>query len=296
MWRASGLLVFNIGFNTGFDTKTIAFYRIKKMRKERFRMVRKKCRYVIFVALTLVIGVGCASPTSNLKKPTRTERARMLIQIANGAIIEGDAIGALQNLAEAEKENNRLPELFHSRALAFHQKKDLDKAILAARKAVELKPDYSDANNTLGKLLMDSGKHQEAIRYLELAANDSLYRESFKAWTNLGILKFRLEDYAQSEEFLNNAIKDSPLGSCIAYHYLGHISLKKKHFDEAIHHYEQATKKSCAGYGEARVSLGMAYEQNKQSHLARKVFLDVEKRFPNTQYAEQALEHLRYLP
>jgi Tfp pilus assembly protein PilF len=220
----------------------------------------------------------------------------MLIEIANSAIIEGDAIGALENLMRAEKEDSELPELYHSKALAFFMKKDLQSAIAQARKAVELKPDYSDANNTLGKLLIDAGRPDQAIAPLELAAKDPLYREAYKPLTNLGILYYRRGTYDRAEQYLTKAINEVPSGACVAYYYRGHLRLRESRFREAQLDYDNAGKRVCAGFADARLALGIAYERGKQYEMARKTFVEVTNRFPNTQVAEQAMQHLRFLP
>src|SRR4051794_26777065 len=103
---------------------------------------------VIGVSLALA---SCASGPKKVEL-TDTERARNLVNLANGAIMENDPTGALQTLLEAEALDPKLPELHHSKALAFHLKHDDAKAIAEARRAVELKPNYAEANNTLGKL------------------------------------------------------------------------------------------------------------------------------------------------
>jgi Tfp pilus assembly protein PilF len=241
---------------------------------------------------------GCATEPEQTthKELDSTEKAVMLIKIGNGALVEGDPTGALQNFARAEEEDADLPELHHSKALAYFAKHDLKRAIDSARQAVKLKPNYADANNTLGKLLLEAGDYKDAVGPLNIAAKDPLYRESFKAWTNLGILNYRQNSFAQAENYLNRAVLDAPNQACIALYYRGHIKLREAKFDEAIHDYDQATRKTCAKFGEAHLALGIAYEKNRQFELARKTFLEIQKRYPNTKLAEQALDQLRYLP
>jgi Tfp pilus assembly protein PilF len=256
-------------------------------------------RFKFFAALCLIpviAQLGCSTGEVQQRELTKTERARMFVQIANGALVEGDPTGALHNLLKAEEEDANLPELYHSKALAYYGKHDLDSALHAVRKAILIKPNYAEANNTFGKLLIDAGKYEEAEKPLKVAANDALYRDSYKAWINLGILKYRRNDLVQSELYLNHAIQDAPSQACIAYYYRGHIRLKDQKLNEAIRDYSQATKKLCAHFGEAHVALGLAYKQNQQIDLARKTFLEIQKRYPNTRFAEQAMEHLRYLP
>lgn len=253
---------------------------------------------VFFTLVPLFLGLilqGCASDgkKGNL---SRSDRARMLVGVANAALVENDPTGALQALAEAEILDPSLPELHHSYALAFFKKHDLQRALNHAKRSVELKPDYSEANNTFGRLLIENGKLIEAIPYLETAAKNPLSRESYKAWTNLGLVHYRLGDFASAQKMMDRAIEESPLNSCVAYYYRGEIKARGSQLKSAIEDYERATRKICASFGEAYLALGMAYEQSRQYNLARKTFLEVEKRFPNTKIAEQAIDRVRFLP
>lgn len=251
------------------------------------------------LAVSALFSGACATggPGKHEKKePSRTERARMLVEVANGALSEGDPTGALENLLRAEREDAKLPELHHSKALAFFMKHDLPAATAEARKAVELKEDYTEANNTLGKLLMDQGKALEATPFLSRAANDPIYRESYKPLTNLGILEYRRGDTAGASRYFSRAIEAAPSLACIAYYYRGHIHMKDSRFREAVADYDNAGKKACAGFADAHLAMGLAYERNKQFDLARKKYLEIQNRYPNTKVAEQAVSHLRYLP
>jgi len=246
-------------------------------------------------AFAWVVCASCAT-TPTVKPLSHEERARFLVEIAGGSLDEGDPTGALQSLAQAEVENPTMPEIFHTRALAFNAKHDLPLAIQAAKRAVELKPDYSDANNTLGKLLMDDGQTSAAIKYLTLAASDILYRDAYKAQTNLGILNYRQGRFNKSLEYLNRAILSSPVLACVAYYYRGNLDLRDSNFKDAVRDYAKATQQVCANFQLAHLALGIALEESRQFDRARKTFLEIQKRFPNTRVADQAFEHLRKLP
>lgn len=242
------------------------------------------------------LGLGCATPEKTQKSLSPTERARLLVEVGNGALLEGDPTGALQSLVQAEKEDPNLPELHHSKALAYYAKHDLNKALTSAKKAISLKADYSDANTTLGKLLLDAGKYDEAKAPLNLAAQDPLNRDAYKAWTNLGIIQYRQGDYLKAGSLLNQAIQSAPQVACVAYYYRGHLKLRDSNFDEAIENYGLATKRFCANFGDAYLALGIAYQRGRHYELARKTFLEIEKRYPNTKLAERALDQLKYIP
>lgn len=244
----------------------------------------------------ILFSIGCSTGEPKRKEVSKRDRARMLIEIGNGALTEGDPTGALENYLRAEELEPNLPELHHSKALAFYAKHDLNTAIASAKRAVEIMPNYADANNTLGKFLIDAEKYDEALVPLEVAAKDPLYREAYKAWTNLGIIKYKKEDFSKAEEMMTHAIQESPLRSCIAYYYRGHIKLRANHMDEAIKDYSQATQKICANFADAQYALGVAYHRNQKYDLARKTFLEIQKRFPKSKFAELAIEQLRNIP
>ena len=237
---------------------------------------------------------ACAS--SSTRALSKSERAQLLLEIANGSLAEGDPTGALQNLVAAEKIDPTLPEIYHSKALAFYAKHDYPAAIVEAKHALKLRPDYDDANDTLGKLLLDTGDYADAVVPLTAAANDPLYRGAYKALTNLGILYYRQSQFAKAKTYFRQATLASPSIACIASYYLGNLSLRESRFKDAIRHYDQATRGFCGGFADAHLAVGIAYQEDRQFDLARKKFLEVQKQYPNTPVADEAISRLRTLP
>lgn len=224
------------------------------------------------------------------------ERAQRLVHVADGAVREGDPTGALQFLQEAESHDATLPELHHVRALALVQKHEYAAAILSAEKALRIMPDYAEASNTLGRLLMETGRPAEAIPYLQRAASNLVFRESYKADINLGILYYRTGQEALSRKHLDHAILVAPMQSCVAYYYRGHLDLKAGKMSDAISDYEKATLRFCGKFADAHLALGMALVRDHQYERARKKLLDVYRIFPESNVAKQAMEQMRRLP
>jgi Tfp pilus assembly protein PilF len=247
--------------------------------------------------IILFLSLGCASTgTKKPKEMTKSERAQFLLDSANGSLSENDPTGALQTLVVAQGLDPENAAIYHSEALAFYAKKDLASAVERAQKAVSLAKRYPDAENTLGKLLIDSGKPQQAIPYLMKAATDPLYREAYKSWTNLGIVAYRGGEYSKAKTYFDNAVTAAPVTACVAYYYRGHLHLKNSEFKLAVRDYDQATKKYCAAFVDAHLALGIAYEQSHEYDQARRKFLEIQSHFPNSNYADQAVSHLRNLP
>src|SRR4051794_2197792 len=119
-------------------------------------------RVIPLVCLAWVL-TSCATPSQTTSpKLSTTERARLFVDMANSSLMDGDPTGALRLLMSAEAEDPNLPELHHTKSLAYSAKKDQVTAIMEARKAVQFKPDYAEANTTLGTLLVDAGRYEDA--------------------------------------------------------------------------------------------------------------------------------------
>lgn len=245
------------------------------------------------LALALTAG-GCSAPGTPLRSDK--ERALAYLNSANAFLMDGDPTTALEQALLAEKCDPSIAQVHHTMALIYVEKHYPAKALAEARRAVELDPTDPAASNTLGKLLMDAGKPDEAIKPLTASAENPLYHESYKPWTNLGILYYRRTQLARASQCLNRAIEASPQLACIAYYYRGHIDLQKGLLKGAIMDYDRATRGFCAGFAEAHLALGIAYERNRSFDKARQVYLDIEDRFATSPVAEQAMRHLRKLP
>jgi Tfp pilus assembly protein PilF len=249
-----------------------------------------------WVGLTLTAVALSSCATGGAKRVSTEEKAALYVNAANGALLDGQPVAALQDLAEAEKLMPKMPEIFHMRALVYASKNDVPQAIQAAERAVELNPKYSAAHTTLGKLLMDTGRTDEAVKHLQAASSDDLYPESYKPLTSLGILYYRKMDLKLATQYLDKAVAAEPHGACLAYYYRGHIHLHQGEFRQAIHDYNQATRRFCANFAEAHLALGIAYERDKQYDAARKKYLEIKNQFSTTAVADQAISHLKYLP
>ena len=250
---------------------------------------------IIVLGTCALLVAGCSTAPEK-KELTHKQRAGLLLDVGNGALVEGDPTGALSTLIQAEQEDPDMPEVHHSMALAYFAKNDLNEALQEAETAVKLAPKFADANNTLGKILVDMGRYNEATAPLLSAAASPLYRDTFKSWTNLGILYYRKGELSKASDYFEKAIDNSRDQACIAYYYRGHLRLREGKYTDAIRDYKQATQKACGGFADAHLAIAITYERTKQFDLARRSYLNIGERFPNTKAADQAMEHLRALP
>jgi tetratricopeptide (TPR) repeat protein len=216
--------------------------------------------------------------------------------MASASLAEGDPTSGLQALAEAEKIDPSVAEIRYLRTRAFHMKQDYPRALVEIKKFLEISPKSSDGLLTLGILQMELGKPKEALAPLMEAANDPLYERASQAQTNLGILHYRQGEFQEAEYWFNKAVLEAPATACVAYYYRGHLRLKESKFKDAKEAYQRSTQQFCGAFGEGFIALGIVYQHLKDFDQARKTFLEVQQRFPNTKLAEQAMERLRKLP
>ncbi|MFN7684197.1 MAG: tetratricopeptide repeat protein [Oligoflexia bacterium] len=240
----------------------------------------------------MLLASACATASNSSKK----NLAFQWISMGASAVEDGDAAGALQYVARAEQAVPREPSLHHVRALAYALRKDLPSALSSARRAYELAPADSSIATTYGKFLMESGNHSEAIRILTPAANDSLYRESYKARTNLAILYLARNERSLAREQLDRAINESQGMACHAHFFRSQIHMQEGRVADGLKDLDAATKNACSAFAEAHLASGIALSRNRQYSKARQKFLEVSKRFSGTEFAEKALENLKYLP
>ena len=95
----------------------------------------------------------------------------------------------------------------------------------SARKALEHNPDFRDAKNLLGQVLINAKKYKEAIAVLEPLTKDPAYVHPYLAWGNLGwaqVLDGQLDAGVAS---LKNAVTEPRF--CVGHYRLG-IGFEKK--------------------------------------------------------------------
>ena len=141
----------------------------------------------------------------------------------------------------------------------------LDESVAAYRKAIDLRPDYAEAYNTLGAALRGQKKLNEAAAAFRKAIDAN--PDYAEAYYNLGIV---LRDQKKPEEAVaayRKAIYLKP-DYAEAYTNLGNALCDQKKVDEAVAAYHKAIDLK-PDTAEAHYSLGIAlYDQKKLDEAA----------------------------
>lgn len=151
-----------------------------------------------------------------------------------------DAIHA-GNLDEAETEfkgilekHSDIPEVHYNLGFIYGKKKDYPAAIAAYQKALELRPDYSDAKIALARVYRESGQADKADELLNASENQDDPNIQF----NLGV---QLLNAGKSDEAYAHFKKAAELDpdNAEAHYFLGTIAVGKNQVQEAVSELEK---------------------------------------------------------
>lgn len=195
---------------------------------------------------------------------------------------------ALEHALRAVELDEKNAEATHLVALLYLDfcRRSADECRLAeaaryARMAIDSKPDFREAKNTLGVILVHQKKYDEAIATLRPLAEDILYQTPENAWGNLGWAYLEKGDLDHAIEALRRSIAAQP-SFCVGNLRLGLAYERKQSPAAAIEAYTRALETdqpvckalqdAYAGRARSLVRLGRADEA--QTDLQRCVQLD----------------------
>jgi len=172
------------------------------------------------VALALVAAGALASCAH---VPTEKERqgADAHYDLGVNAQNSGDVRSALQEYDEALKLDPDFADAHNAKGVVLHLAFDRkDEAEKEYKRAIEIRPTFSEARVNLGNLYLDEGRLDEAMALYQQALNDMLYATPYIAEANLGWAYFKKGNSAQAIEHLKAAVTTNPQ-FCLGYKNLG---------------------------------------------------------------------------
>lgn len=190
------------------------------------------------------IGLGDATPIPEIKLvPGRAAGNAAAAAAADKAIAEirasVDQAIALVNegkLAEAETvyadlaaKNPTIPQLYYNLAVVQMQAKKAAESEASFLKALEIKPDYADAQSALVNLYLGSGQGAKAVEYAQKAATAN--PQDAKAQYQVGYASFHSGKYDEAAAAFKAAEAIDASNAEIQY-YLGSIAIGQNNIPE----------------------------------------------------------------
>jgi Tfp pilus assembly protein PilF len=232
----------------------------------------------LFLAAIMLGAPGCAtargpsSPDADRQSDAEYDVARDLF------LGHRDPRGALAHVQKSVALNDQNADAYHLEALIYLylcSASALDcrlaEAEAAARRAVALKSDFLEAENTLGVVLIQQKKYDEAIAVLQPLAGNILYQTPWDAWGNLGLAYLEKGKVNDAIEALRRSITAEPrfcvgnfrLG--LAYEKKGDLSAAREAFSRAL----ETDRPECQQLQDAFEARARVYSKSKNCDLAR---------------------------
>jgi type IV pilus assembly protein PilF len=191
--------------------------------------------------------------------PSAKERrsAEIHHDLGADALRTGHFPEALREFDAALAVDDRFAEAYRGRAivldLGFGRSDDAEKTY---RRALALRPDYSEAHNDLGQLLARTGRYAAAIAEFDAALDNMLYKEPYVARCNKGLALHRMGRREEGLAQLRSCLSLAPT-FCKGRRELGRVLLDEGKLREAIDELG-AYARWCDKVPDAHLQLGLA--------------------------------------
>ena len=242
------------------------------------------------LVLLLAFATACAGVS-----PKDRELAQVHQNLASQSLANGDPRAALAEIEKSVEKDPENPEARTLYGLLLHLYfSRLDASVEQYRKAIELKPGYSEAKVNLGAALTAQGRCEEAIPLLEEARGDLLYREPYLAENNLGWCKYKLGDVEGAVMHLRAAISANP-DFCLGYRNLAEIAESQGALDDALRLLERYGK-SCPEVADADYRRGLVLLKQGRDAQARAAFESCAEKAKEGELADACTRQVEMIP
>jgi tetratricopeptide (TPR) repeat protein len=146
--------------------------------------------------------------------------------------------------AYAGEKNRERADSFYRKAGELFDSGDVGNAVEAIKKALKADPEYPEAYDMLGHMLIKKGEFDDAIASFNSALKINPRLRTSK--TGIGFALLGKGDLKEAESAFMAALKLNPYPST-AHYGLGLVHEKLKDYEEAIHHFKEGIQKYRSG-------------------------------------------------
>jgi type IV pilus assembly protein PilF len=227
--------------------------------------------------------------------PTEKERqgAEIRYELGIQAQQAGNVKEALAEFQRALELDPEYPEANNAMAILLHLAfRRPEEAILYYRRALEVRPNFSEARTNLANVYLDQGNYEEAIRLYEQSLNDMLYPTPYIAQSNMGWALYKKGEVERGIESIKASVTTNP-GFCMGYRNLALIYGEQGDAEQSCRH-SVRYREACADVAEAWMREGVCQARAGKVEQARQSFTTCEvKARPAEQSLKEDCQRLR---
>ncbi len=203
--------------------------------------------------------------------PKAQHAAEIQNDLAVGSLNQGDFQSAYQEFQEAVALDDKLADAHNGLGLVLHLNyQKFSEAEVQYKRAIELRPGFSEARVNLGNLYLDMARYDDAIAQYEIALNDMLYRTPHFAQSNLGWALYKKGQTAKAIESVRAAVTAVP-NFCQGWRTLGMIYEGSGQTEKACDAFSEFAQ-DCPAVADAHEHLGLCRAKLGRTELARVSF------------------------
>lgn len=222
--------------------------------------------FAAFCLALAVVQLGCVHVPTEVERDTCKNSYDLAV---NGLTRSPQA--AMKDVGAALDLCPDYAEAWHVKGMLLHLSFGrLDEARQCFAKALELKPAFPDARNSLGNLYMDQKRWDDAIAQYDLALSDVLYGAPFHAQSGLGMAHFRKGDPKTAISHLKAAVTMNA-GFCLGYLQLGTVYESMGATEDSCRYYTRF-REHCPERPDAYQREGVCQLNAGQTDAAKKSF------------------------
>lgn len=250
------------------------------------------------VALLTVATVltACQTVSSDGLNRDPEQAARTRTAIAAQYIQSGELDAAKRHLQQALEANPRSAAAHNMMGVLLQTEGsaiNLQRAEESYRRAIELQPDFAQAQNNYGVFLFKQQRYAEALQRFELAGTALGYEGRAGALENLGRTALLLDNTERAQQAFEQAIR-ADRSLTVARYQLAQLLLDQGRLSEAsrwFNEYQQLLGRTPLDAAGLWLGMRIARLQQDQSRL-QDYALQLQQRYPNS---EQYQRYLRIL-
>lgn len=216
------------------------------------------------------------------------ETARLHLQLGTSQLSNENYPQALSELLIAESLDPENPVILNNLGLAYFFRERPDIAEIQLRKALELKPEYSDARNNLSRVLIERSKYEQAIAEAQKVIKDLTYPHPEKPLINLGMAQFKLGHFEAARGTFRKAI-DIQRDNCLALSFYGRSLYEMKDYERASEALDRAAGFCLRSqFDEPQYYSALSYYQLGHKKRAEARLEELLKMYPQGSYLDKS--------
>lgn len=244
---------------------------------------------LIYIGWFFLIGFMAACATTTAEQSKKESEAYR--RVGEVYLQQNNLSLAMKEFKKAEAKYADDHLLQYDQGLVYLREELYDQAIAHFKRALDLKPDYGEAINSMGNAYAGKGDWDQAIFYYKKVVSDILYGTTHYGYSNLGNAYYFKKDLALSEKYYLEALSRKP-DFTMALQGLARTYIAMGRIPEAVAKLERAVRQAPDSPA-LHFQLAKAYQLALEFEKAYNSYRKVVELAPESLLADEAEQEAR---